>query len=362
MDALRILLVEDSEDDADLILAELLDLGMAIDSRRVDTEAAMRKALAESRWDLVISDFNLPRFSAAAALSVLQAAGQDLPFIIVSGFIGEETAVEMMKAGAHDFVMKNKLARLAAAIARELREAELRGAHRLAQQELLDSRERLQDLTTHLQTVREEERTRIARELHDELGQMLTALKMDVVWLKSRTPESEAGLMNKTSAMAALIDATLDAVRSIAADLRPVMLDDLGVRAAVEWLLEDFSKRYGINYALEMSLDDYPLDDPRATAAFRVVQECLTNVARHAQAGHVVVVMSHRDGELSVSVRDDGKGLEPSGDRRRNRYGLMGIRERAAHFGGSMKIVSAPNEGTLIEVRLPQTSVRETGQ
>ncbi len=362
MDALRILLVEDSADDAELILAELQGRGMAIESRRVDTEVAMRQALAESRWDLVISDFNLPRFNAAAALSVLQASGLDIPFIVVFGFIGEETAVEMMKAGANDFVMKSNLARLAAAIERELREAELHVDNRRAQQELLDSRRQLQALSVHLQTMREEERTRIARELHDELGQMLTALKMDIAGVRSRIPESDVCLLNKTKAMAELIDATLDAVRSIATDLRPVMLDDLGLKSAVEWLLEDFAKRYGIGFKLETMLDDYRLDDPRTTAAFRIVQECLTNVARHAQAGHVVVVMSHRDGELSVSVKDDGKGLEPGGDRRRNRYGLMGIRERAAHFGGDMKVVSAPSQGTSVEVSLPQIPVREIEQ
>lgn len=362
MDALRILLVEDSEDDAELTLAELHDRGMAIESRRVDTEAGMRSALAECRWDLVLSDFNLPRFSAAAALSVLQGAGLDIPFIVVSGFIGEETAVEMMKAGAHDFVMKNNLARLSAAIARELREAEVRESNRRAQQELIDSRRQLQALTIHLQTVREEERTRIARELHDELGQMLTALKMDVARVRSRISESDERLVKKTAEMAELIDATLDAVRSIAADLRPVMLDDLGLKAAVEWLLEGFSKRYGINYELETALDGVRLDDERTTAAFRIVQECLTNVARHAQAGQVKVTLRYRDGELSVSVGDDGKGISPLGERRRNSYGLLGIRERAAHFGGDMNVVSVPNAGTLIEVSLPQTPVREVDQ
>ena len=362
MDALRILLVEDSEDDAELILAELQDRGMNIDSRRVDTATAMREALAESLWDLVISDFNLPRFSAVAALSLLQSSGLDIPFIVVSGFIGEETAVGMMKAGAHDFVMKNKLARLAAAIARELREAELRADHRLAQQQLLDSRRQLQELTGHLQTVREEERTHIARELHDELGQMLTALKMDLARVKSLIPAGDERLANKTAAMAELIDATLGAVRRIAADLRPVMLDDLGLRAAVEWLLEGFAKRYGLGFDLEAALEGYPLDDPRATAAFRIVQECLTNVARHAQAAHVAVALSYRNGGLSLSVRDDGKGLEPGGDSRRKRYGLVGIRERAAHFGGDMKFVSTPNQGTSIEVSLPQACVREIEQ
>ena len=361
MDALRILLVEDSEDDAELILAELYDRGMTIESRRVDTEAAMRQALAEHRWDLVLSDFNLPRFSAAAALSLLQQSGLDIPFIVVSGFIGEETAVGMMKAGAHDFVMKSNLARLAAAIARELREAELRVAHRRAQQELLDSRRQLQALTSHLQTVREEERTHIARELHDELGQMLSALKMDLARVRGRIPAGDEALANKTRAMAELIDATLDAVRRIAADLRPVMLDDLGLRAAVEWLLEGFAKRYGVGFKLETALDGYRLDDPRATAAFRIVQECLTNVACHAQAAHVVVILSYRDDELSLSVKDDGKGLEQGGGRR-NSYGLVGIRERAAHFGGDMKVVSAPGQGTSVEVRLPQIPVREIEQ
>jgi two-component system, NarL family, sensor histidine kinase UhpB len=194
--------------------------------------------------------------------------------------------------------------------------------------------------------------------LHDELGQMLTALKMDLSSLKSRIPPSASGAATKASAMAKLIDDTLDAVRGIAADLRPVMLDDLGLRAAVEWLLEDFSKRSGIKYELETELNNFRLDDDRTTAAFRIVQECLTNVVRHAQASHVAVNIGYRNDELRVSVKDDGKGIAPIVDRQPKSFGLLGIRERAAHFGGSMTISGAEGSGTVVEVRLPQAQNR----
>lgn len=359
MEPLRILLVEDSENDADLILLALAEAGLEVEGQRVDTEQAMGAALDEAQWDLVIADFNLPRFSAAAALLALQLRNSDIPFIVVSGFIGEEAAVAILKAGAHDFVKKDNLARLAPAIQRELREAGMRRAHRRAIDEVIESRTQLQALSSHLQTVREEERTHIARELHDELGQLLTALKIDVSWLRNRCQPCETVAAPKLDGMTALIDDSIAALRRIASDLRPVMLDDLGLKAAVEWLVEEFGKRNeAIQVELVLDLGEYELTDLVATAAFRIVQECLTNISRHAEASEIHILIGIRNDRLAIAVRDNGRGL-PSQPLPKGHYGLIGMRERAQALGGSLELSSVPDGGVSIEASIPLQSLSQ---
>lgn len=497
---LRVLLVEDSQDDTDLILLEMCKAGFDIFSKRVDTVDAMRTAMMCSTWDIVISDFSLPRFGAQEALAVLREADADIPFIIVSGCIGEESAIALMKLGASDFVMKDRLARLMPAIERELQdaivrrehrqalealranekllkgitssvgeglyvlnadgclvfmnpeaerllgwtEAELRGknihkiihsynldgtplgeaecgvlgvlrnggVHRTeeevfarkdgslipvsyiaaaiteggkttaavtafqdisqrkkAEQDLLESRKQLQELSSYLQTVREEERTRIARELHDELGQMLTAVKLDAMWLTTRLSEEQPAIKEKVGSMSLLIDETLDAMRRVAADLRPVMLDDLGLVAAVEWLTEEFGKRTGIGIQLEMDVErkqrgcqeECDLDEEVSTAAFRIVQECLTNIARHAQAEQVQVLLRCMNDRFMLRVSDDGKGLSQANENKRPSYGIIGMRERVHGLGGTLNFSSTPGKGTRVEVVMPLRPIEYAG-
>lgn len=500
--SLCILLVEDSLDDADLILLEIGKAGFAISSERVDTESAMRKAIMNRHWDVVISDFNLPRFDTRKALAVLREADADIPFIIVSGCIGEETAIALMKQGASDFVMKDRLGRLAPVIERELQDAAVRREHRQAlealranerllrgitsslgeglyvlndagklifmnpeaerllgwtepellgqsvhkiihpqnpdgtplderdcgvlgvlrggsvyktddevfarkdgsllpvsyiatpivkngktaavvtafqdisqrkqtEQDLLASREQLRELSAHQQSVREQERTRIARELHDELGQMLTAVKLDVTWLAIRLASEDPNIVSKIESMSRLLDETLDAVRRVAADLRPVMLDDLGLTAAIEWLTEEYGKRTGIGIRLKMDMEHgqcdcqvgiCDLDPDVATAIFRIVQECLTNVTRHAHAEHVLISLKCRENKLMLLVSDDGKGMHTDNDRKRNCYGIIGMRERAHNLGGTFNLSSIPWEGTNVEVIMPIKSVGHAGE
>ena len=363
---MRLLLVEDSRDDADLVIFELNENGFDVACTRVDTATAMRKALADNRWDMVISDFNLPKFGAREALAMLRESDEYIPFVIVSGFIGEENAIALMKEGASDFVMKDKLARLAPVIERELQDAAVRRERKQADRELLASRAQLRELAAYLQTVREEERTRIARELHDELGQMLTAVKLDAMWLSGNLSSKNPGVAEKITAMSALIDETLDAMRRVAADLRPTMLDDLGLVAAVEWLTEEFAKRSGIGIRLERDVgqekfgcggscekEDCRMDGAVATAAFRIVQECLTNVTRHAEATHVQVYLKCRDGKLMIWVSDDGKGLPADKTKKSGAYGMIGMRERAQSLGGTLEFFSTPGKGVRAEVVIP---------
>lgn len=350
---LRILHVEDSADDAELLRLELEAAGYGLHYRRVDGAAGMRSALAEESWDIILSDFNLPSFNAYDALRLLHESGHDIPLIIVSGCIGEMEAVALMKAGAHDYVMKGNLARLGPAIEREIREAAERAQRRQADQALADKRNRLQELTAFLQQVREDERTRIARELHDELGQALTALRIDLNWLDRRLPQREQQVGDKLTAMLSLVDRTVDAIRRISEDLRPGMLDDLGLAAAIEHHVSKFAAQTGIACELAMSRDHYELDDRTATTLFRVLQESLTNVARHAQANKVTVRLQDLPGEMLLIVQDDGRGLPQPSAGAKKTYGLLGMHERVRLLGGKLDISSAPGQGTRIEASLP---------
>jgi PAS domain S-box-containing protein len=215
------------------------------------------------------------------------------------------------------------------------------------------SKEELQELGAAAQLAREQEKSRVARELHDELGQSLTALQMDVAWFKEKIPRGDEALTGKLDKMQAMLDATVAATRRIAADLRPLMLDDLGLVPAVEWLVEDFSQRNGIRCDLTTSDAEIALPQAHASAVFRIIQESLTNVTKHARASRVEVEIAQDNGLVTVEVRDNGAGFAVDAPRKPDSYGLLGLRERAALLGGEASIASAPGKGTQIVIRLP---------
>jgi PAS domain S-box-containing protein len=222
-----------------------------------------------------------------------------------------------------------------------------------AEEALRKSREELRELALVSDSVREQEKSRIARELHDELGQALTALKMDVTWLRGHVPAGDEPLSGKLDDIEALLDGTVAATRRISADLRPLVLDDLGLGPAVEWLVQKFTERNGIPCELELGAPDLELRDPHASAVFRILQESLTNAARHARASRVEVSINVDREAVELSVRDDGRGFSPDDPRKPGSYGLMGLRERAYLLGGEVSIASEPSRGTTIAVRIP---------
>lgn len=486
---LSILLVEDDVHDEALIATTLQREGLAfIHSRVVDAEGLLEQ-LQRREWDLIISDYNLPVFSADEVLSILKAQGLDTPCIVISGYIGEEAAVSLMKSGAGDFVAKANLARLVPAIRREVAEASNRrekrkiaqnllrheklladitaalgegllvsdlegnvifvnpeaqrllgwenvpffgknlgevlktyaeenrdapqlfpdqryidlglayrsedqlfvrqdgssfpvsyvstpifedgqvtavvtafqdiSVRKLAEQELIASRRQLQELSSFLQNILEEERSRIARELHDELGQALTALKMDVIWMSSRFAADQDALLAKADHMVEQIGVTVDSVRRIAANLRPGLLDDLGLAAAIEWLLEEFQKRTGVCHELNMSHEEFDFDPELTTTIFRILQEAITNVARHAQASHLLVALEDQGNAVVLSIKDNGIGFKPSlVEGQHQSFGLLGIRERVTALGGDLSIVGELGEGTELGVTLPKRPIK----
>jgi PAS domain S-box-containing protein len=223
-----------------------------------------------------------------------------------------------------------------------------------AQQDLEKSREQLRNLSLHLQSIREEERTRIAREIHDELGQALTALKMDIAWMGTRLSGISDALFKKTDSMSKIIDSTIDTVHRISADLRPGLLDDLGLVAAMEWQTQDFQRRFGLPCRADLSIDDEGIDRQLATAIFRILQETLTNVVRHADASEVSVRLSERHNILKLEVTDNGRGATQEQIEDPRSFGLIGMRERVHPWGGAVVIEGKPNRGTRVIVSLPR--------
>jgi signal transduction histidine kinase len=358
--SLCVLLVEDSEKDALLIAHELRSHGYTLQLKRVQKEEPFVAALKDRSWDLIIADYSLPQFGAMGALSLLQKSGLDLPFIIVSGAIGEETAVAAMKAGAHDYIMKDKLARLVPALERELREAIVRRERKQAEADLRNSRDQLRALAAKLQSVREEERKVITRDIHDELGQALTGFKIDLAWIRNRLandePSVRSQILKKIAEMSALLDTTANTVRKLCTELRPGILDDLGLTAAIEWQAREFTKRTGIRCAVTTQADNLALDSNQTTAAFRIFQEILTNVARHAQASRVNVRLETIGKEVVLEASDNGRGIRETELDGAKSLGLVGMRERALLLGGALELRSMPGKGTTVTVRLPQST------
>ncbi|MGZ8266562.1 MAG: PAS domain S-box protein [Burkholderiales bacterium] len=227
--------------------------------------------------------------------------------------------------------------------------------------DLRRSHQELRELYEAMHEVREGERTRIARELHDELAQWLTALKMDASWIASRLPREHQPLVTKAERMKGVVDNTVAAMRRIAADLRPVMLDDLGLVPAIENLLYDLSERTGVVVSLTGEKGEVDLQEPYATAVYRMVQEALTNVARHSGASSVEVQVEVRDSRLYVRIADNGRGFNP--DPSRKSFGVLGIRERARTLGGSARVFSPDEGGTVVEIEIPyRTRTAEMAQ
>jgi PAS domain S-box-containing protein len=222
-----------------------------------------------------------------------------------------------------------------------------------AEVELKASREQLRELSAHLQSVREEERTRLARDIHDELGQMLTALKLDLSWLTKRFSANQKLLLDKTKSMSKLVDLTIQKVKVISSELRPGLLDDFGLVAAIEWQVGEFQKLTGIKSEIEPKFSEIALRRDRSTALFRIFQELLTNIARHADATKMKISLIEKDGNVVLKVSDNGKGITKEQISDPRAFGLVGIRERVHFWQGKFEIGGIPGKGTTACVSIP---------
>ncbi len=477
---LRVLFVEDMEEDVILMVRELKRGGFEPTWLRVETEPDMEQALRD-KWDIVISDYSMPMFSAVDALELVKRQSDQIPFIIVSGAIGEQTAVEVMKAGAQDYFLKSSIARLPIAVERELRDALVRRKQRASaaalremqarfyafmntapmpawikdadlrylyvnpaqsaffgmtpsdmigmsdfdlmssgaaqnteandrmilqtnremhtqetvfdanhnpkimdmvrfpigsdgkilaaglamdvtehvnsQKELEQSVQRQKILASRVIEVQERERQHLARGLHDDVGQSLTALKINLETIKKTGSLEGPSLQNGID----IVSSVLSQVRSLSLDLRPPQLDNLGLIATLRSYVENKSQLANVKGWFESSSLTEQLHPDIENTCFRIVQEAVTNILRHAKAGNIWVQVGQRQGQLHVSIRDDGKGFDIEQARSNAisgiSFGLLNMEERAVLVGGNMDITSAPDAGVEIVFQLPVAPV-----
>lgn len=471
---LQLLLCEDVENDAAIIVRSLEKGGYAVNMKRVETADEMRRALRLQRWDIVISDYNIPGFGGPQALSVLQSSGVDIPFILVSGTIGEETAVMMMKAGVNDYLMKDRLARLSEAVKREIEEADRRNEWKastemiqaneekyhavidnslfaiflarpaglilesnkaaselfgytteefktMGRDELLDISEatdidvinlkhpggkglgefigikknnerfhcevssvifkdingvdmacsmladisgrkhaelqlrhsngELQKLSIHLKNAREDERKYISREIHDQLGQLASALKIELDWLNVNVTGLDERASSRIHHAVSITKTMITTTRKIATALRPSIIDELGLNDSIKWQCAEFQSLNALECTFTEDFDDSNVSLQIRTELFRICQESLTNVMRHAHASSVLVSIRTVGGDLELCVKDNGKGFDTN--LKSSHIGLVGVRERALSVGGDLVIESAPGKGTNVCLLVP---------
>jgi len=479
---LKILFLEDLPSDAGLVERELLRGAILFDLLVVDTRESYLNAVLEFSPDIILSDHSLPAFNSLQALKILKDNNLKIPFILVTSTISEEFAVEMMKLGAFDYILKDRLQRLPSAVINAIerqefeyerqqfidtiianesyqKEAEkmahfgswqinlqtgtvkwsdetyrifnykpgeiipsydsffksihkddlprvkeivrkvnqqmqgmecdfrvvfnngeIRYVHlefaiqkdisghpvfitgfniditqrKKSEKELRDSREKLRNLAIHLQKVREEERAEIAREIHDELGQGLTALKFGISWVKRHICEDKVVLEGKLDELLTDISETMISFRRIYSAIHPLMLEELGLLGAVQWLVNSFEKSVNIPIHFVSDFENLPLEINKSLALYRVVQESLTNISRYAKASKVnVSFYKIKEGMLCLKVEDNGIGFDQASVDTKLHHGILGMQERIHAIKGKMYLQSEPGKGTSVLVELP---------
>ncbi len=364
---LRILHLEDNPVDADIVKSTLMEEGIACDILGVDTRDDFVAAIDRSEFDLVLSDYQLPGFNGLSALAIAKERRPEIPFILISGNIGEELAIESLKSGATDYVLKNRISRLIPSVQRAIKESTERAERLKAIEERLKavtdlnkSHEQLRQLAAHLQTVREEERANIARDMHDELGQGLTGLKMLLLRIKAKISDTRGNeaIAEQLNEAIGLVSSTSGTVKRLCTDLRPPLLDHVGIGAALEWQCEEFRKRSGVACEVAVESEIFAINIDIATALFRVFQEALTNVLKHSQATKVEASLTVEDGKIVLELHDNGVGITAEQMSKSNSFGLLGMRERLYHLDGTLSIHGEEQRGTTLTAIIPLTGIR----
>jgi len=473
---LKVLMLEDNNTDALIIQRILKRNNMLCRFHIVMEREAYIKALEEFKPDIILSDNSMPTFTGSEALQIAKKDYKDIPFILVTGTVSEEFAAGIIKAGADDYLIKDRLTRLPGAmeaamkqkqIEKENREATARlkesevkyrnlveritdafvaldkewrytyankkaaqilgrqqdyliSKHvwtefperlgtvlhkayekamktqryiyieeyfapsclwlehhiypspaglsvffrditdrKKAEQEINNRNEELHLLTAHLQTVREEERKRIGREIHDELGQQLTVIKMDTVWIDKNIPAETTAIKNKLQNIISLLDGSNLSIRRILNELRPAVLDRHGLFDAVKLLEKQFTANTGIPVTFKMNETEIKLPEAIATCIFRAYQEAFTNISRYAEATRVRTSFSIAKNIITIKISDNGKGFNTTSVESKKSFGLLGMKERVHSLGGSFKVESSPGKGTTITIRL-STAIPKT--
>jgi len=369
--ALRALLVEDSSLDAELLARALTRGGFSLTWARVDTAEGMEKELSKHAWDLILCDHAMPRFSAPAALELLKRHDPDVPFIIVSGYIEEETAVAAMKAGAHDYIMKDRLARLVPAVERELRDAEvrrarakseeaLRSAHeelelrvekrtadlRSANQKLENVIEERKRLENELLEIAENERRRIGFDLHDDLGQKMTGMAMMMKGLERRLAAEASQCVEEAGKLHTLMQEVIQHTHNLARQFSSLDVKGDNLATVLEGLGVSVEKLFGIrcNFSSKGPLPRLPHNT--TVQLYKIAQEAVSNAIKHGKASEVVIALSAEENRLAMTVKNDGAPFSPP-TANSTRMGLRIMRYRANTIGAELEIKALGKSGTL---------------
>lgn len=355
---IRILHLEDSRVDHALVKFALQRSQMPCELTLVDTLDDFQRELQAQTHDIVLADYHLPGFNGLDAWERVRSSGIVIPFVILSGAIGEAAAVEAMHRGVDDYLLKDNMQRLAHVIERALEVAQTRRAKERADAELAESRQRLAELAEHLQTSIDQERADIAREIHDDIGGSLAAVKLDLSWI-SRRPGLDADMRQHIDTALDMLQHALGASQRIMMNLRPPILDQ-GLVAAVQWLGASFEKRTGVRVAVRRSAEFIDVPRDIQLVAYRTAQEALTNVQKHANASAVDIDLSDREGVLTLEVSDNGHGMGPDALRKAKSFGLLGLKERAAKVEGWLDVSSSPR-GTSVILSVPLAAAGGAG-
>lgn len=353
----RVLHLEDSAIDHELARLALRHAPARHELTRVDTLEALLASLRAETWDVVLADYRLRGFTAIDAWHQARALVAHPPFVLLSGAIGEAAAVDAMRLGFTDYLLKDDIARLPRVIARAIEIAQARRAREQAAAELAASEQRLADLAEHLQATIEEERAAIAREIHDDVGGALTAARFDLAWITRHA--SDAALAEHARGANDMLQHALGASQRIMMNLRPPVLDQ-GLVAAVQWLARTFEQRTATPTHVFAGQEDTRLATALQLVAYRTVQEALTNIQKYARASHVRVELSTHDDHLLLEITDDGVGMPASALSKTRSFGLRGLRERARRAGGWLDVSSREGHGTSIILTLPTNASPET--
>lgn len=354
---MKILLLEDNVGDAELNKYLLREGGLNFLLERVQTKADFTQYLEKSRPDLILADHTLPGgFDGMQALEIAQSKWPEVPFIFVAGTLGEELAIGSLKRGATDYVLKSRMSRLVPAVHRALREAAERVERNRAEEKLRAFNDQLRAVTVYLEHAREEERSGIAREIQNEIGQTLSRLRLDVSWLVGRFPEALSQHIAKVTEMAVQIDTAAQAVNRIVTDLRPSVLDDLGLVAALEFYAAEFQIRSGIRCAVTSAVEEPVLDNGFKhlhTAFFRTFQEILAETMRHSGASRIEARLSKVNNTVVLEVKDDGCGIAQTQISGAKSVGMLEMQERARRLGGEVTFHGQKGKGATVTVTIP---------
>jgi signal transduction histidine kinase len=398
---LRILILEDVPTDAELLEEELRSAGIKFISMRVDNQDSFLEALDRFSPELILSDYSLPAFDGESALSAAREKALAVPFIFVTGALGEDRAVDLLKRGATDFVLKDRLNRIPLCVKRAMEEVEEKRRRQQAEDELqrahaelereveertaelrqrtlelqqltgtLEQRveertvaleranEALRNLSLRLLSAHEDERKKIAGEIHDTLGACLGAIKFRVENAIQQIGEPAPSTSESLKMITPVIQEGIEECRRIQLDLRPPMLDDLGLLATLSWFCRRFETIYShIQSEQEIGIAEAEIPAPLKIVIFRVIQEAMNNVAKHSKADRVRLFLRKRDERMELVVQDNGRGFNPEGvlasERTRRGLGLTSMRERVELSGGSFTVESVEGNGTTLRAIWP---------